>query len=135
MLAAIPEWIVDLKGIGETIVAIVAALTALWKFALKPFLTKLEQERNEDFDRRLEARIHPVEDKVSALKTETNAKLDVLTGRLDRFSDALTGTRVQLGKIEGAVEQQTRAQVALIEQQRLLHAAVREHMESEEKNQ
>lgn len=133
MLAQVPPWVTDLRGVGETIVAILAAITAFWKLALKPFLAKLESERNEDFDRRLEQRIHPVEDKLSQLGSETNTKLDGLTGRVDRFSDALTATRVQLGKVEGAIEQQTKSNTVLIEQQRLLHLDVRAHMEAEDK--
>lgn len=131
LFSDIPAWVTDLRGVGETIVAILAAITAFWKLAMKPFLAKLEAERNEDFDRRLELRIHPVEDKLSELSTQTNTKLDVMTGRIDRFSDSLTATRVQLGKVEGAIDQQTKSNTILIEQQRLLAVDVRAHTETE----
>ncbi len=132
ILAEVPVWLSDLRGVGETIVAIVAAVAALWKFVFKPFLERIERERNEDFDRRLEARIHPVEDKVAQLKTITETQHASNTSRLDRFSDALTAQRVQLGQVQGAIDQQTKSNTTLIEQQRLLHADVRAHMEAED---
>jgi membrane protein implicated in regulation of membrane protease activity len=133
VLATLPSWVDDLRVVGQTVGAMVLAFGGMWRYAIKPFLSKLERDRNEDFDRRLEERIHPVEDKVDQLKTATNTKFDGMTSRIDRLSDSVTGTRVQLGKVEGAIDQQTRSNTALIEQQRLLHADVRAHMETEEK--
>jgi hypothetical protein len=121
VLADTPQWVVDGKNYLGFGASLVAAFGLVWRYAIKPYFEFRENERKRDIAAaaairkgEITAALIPLQEQVRALQGDVNR----VTDKSILLGDAVAGANRSIEELRA--------------EQRSLHAAVRDHMQTED---